>query len=160
MAIQTSSKLGVDFNNATDTAQFTSGDTCSGNQDSLWVYMECNGAVTTGDCCTLTTSGTGTRVTTTGGQAAGQGLMAFPQTSATSGQFVWACQRGNNVYVNVSATCNPSAVLYIATTSGKLSTTSASSTLAGVMLLAATTTATNAPALANLSWPRFVTNFG
>lgn len=156
MPFQTGSKLGVDFNNATDAAQFTAGDVAVGSQDSLWVYAEVNGAVSTGDCCTITTAGTATRVLTSGGQDASQQIIAFPQTSATSGQFVWMAQRGRAMYVAVSATCNPSAALYVATSSGKLSTTSASSTIGGVSLLVVSGTATTAVVVANIIWPKWL----
>lgn len=156
MAIQNGSMIGVDFANAADTALFTAGQTVLGTQDTLWVYVECNGAVSTGDVCTITTAGTATRVLTSGGQDASQQIIAFPQTSATSGQFVWAAQKGNSIYVAVSATCNPSAALYVATTSGKLSTTSASSTIGGVALMAVSGTATTAVVKANVTWPKWL----
>lgn len=156
MAISSTSKIGVDFNNASDTALFSLGDTTIGTQDTLWVYVECNGAVSTGDVCAITTAGTATRVITSGGQAAEGQVLCFPQTSATSGQFVWAAQRGKPIYVQVSATCNPSAALYVATTSGKFSTTSASSTIGGVALLAVSGTATTAAVLANVVWPKWL----
>jgi hypothetical protein len=156
MAIQSGSKVGADFNNASDTAQFAVGDTALGTQDTLWVYIECNGAVSTGDVCVITTGGTATRCVTSGGQQSDGQVLCFPQTSATSGQFVWAAQRGKPIYVQVSATCNPSAALYVATASGKLSTTSASSTIGGVVLLAVSGTATNAAVLANVVWPKWL----
>ena len=56
----------------------------------------------------------------------------------------------------MSATCNPSAALYVATTTGKLSTTSASSTIGGVVLLAVSGTATTAAVLANVVWPKWL----
>lgn len=156
MAFATGSKLGADFNNASSTAQFSLGDVAVGSQDSLWVYAECNGAVSTGDVCTITTAGTATRCVTSGGQDASQQIIGFPQTSATSGQFVWMAQRGRALYVAVSATCNPSAALYVATTSGKLSTTSASSTIGGIALMAVTGTATTAVTVANIVWPKWL----
>ncbi len=156
MATNISSMIGVDFNNASSTALFGVGSTTLGTQDTLWVYVECNGAMATGDVCTITTAGTATRVLTSGGQDCNQQTICFPQTSATSGQFVWAAQRGSPIYVAVSATCNPSAALYVATLSGKLSTTSASSTIAGVALMAVSGTATTAVTLANVVWPKWM----
>ena len=156
MAYANSSMIGVDFANASDTALFTRGQTVLGTSDTLWVYVECNGAVSTGDCCTVTTAGTATRVLTSGGQDASQQSICFPQTSATSGQLLWAAKRGTPIYVQVSATCNPSAALYVATTSGKLSTTSASSTIGGVALMAVSGTATTAAVLANVTWPKWL----
>ena len=156
MATVNSSMLGVDFNNASSTAQFALGTTCLGTQDTLWVYVECNGTMVTGDLCAITTGGTANKVTTSGGQAAAGQVLCWPQTSTTSGQFAWAAQKGAPIYVQVSATCNPSAALYVATESGKLSTTSASSTMGGVILLAVSGTATNAAVLANVTWPKWL----
>lgn len=156
MAFATGSKLGADVNNASSTAQFTPGDRTSGTQDTMWVYIEAGAALATGKLCILTTGFTATPAHTSAGQAAANQFIAFPQTSFTSGQFGWACYHGNNVYVQVSGTTNASAVLYLATISGVLHSTSASSTLAGVILLANTSaTATNQAVLANLTWPRF-----
>lgn len=156
MAISSTSKIGVDFNTASDTALFALGDTVMGTQDTLWVYVEANSVMVTGDVCAITTGGTANRVVTSGGQSSDNQVLCFPQTSATSGQFMWAAQRGKPIYVQVSATCNPSAALYIATASGKLSTTSASSTLGGITLLAVGGTATNSALLANVVWPKFL----
>lgn len=156
MAVMNGSMIGVDFASASDTAQFALGTTVLGTQDTLWVYVECNSVMVTGDVCAITTGGTANRVTTTGGQSAEKQVLCFPQTSATSGQFAWAAQKGAPIYVQVSATCNPSAALYVATTTGKLSTTSASSTIAGVVLLALSGTATTAAVLANVVWPKWM----
>ena len=151
-----SSMLGVDFNNAQATASYAAGTKALGSNDTVWVYCEFNGAATTGDCCTVTTAGTATRVVTSGGQDASQQLIVFPQTAVTSGYYAWCVQHGRGVYVAVSATCNPSAALYVATSSGKLSTTSASSTIAGVALMAVSGTATTAVTVANVVWPKWM----
>lgn len=149
---------GVDLNNANDApAQFTPGQRVAGSQDTMWVYVETVGTITTGMICTMTTGFTATPAVTSAGQVAANAMIVFPQTSSTSGQFQWACYHGNNVYVRVSGTCSTSAVQYIATTSGVMHTTSASSTLAGVVMITNTSaTATNAAILCNLTWPRFV----
>ena len=156
MAVMNGSMIGVDFANASSTQQFTLGTTVLGTQDTLWVYVECNSVMVTGDVCAITTGGTANRVITSGGQSSDNQVLCFPQTSATSGQFAWAAQKGAPIYVQVSATCNPSAALYVATTSGKLSTTSASSTIGGCVLLAVSGTATTAAVLANVTWPKWL----
>ena len=161
MAIATGSKLGVDLANASSTQQFTLGDRTSGTQDTMWVYVEMSGAATTGQIVTINTNSTATRALTSAGQGAGGSLVGFAQSAFTSGQFGWVCYHGNNVYVACSGTTSPSGTLYVATTSGLVHTTSASSTLAGVVLLAASSaSATANPVLANLTWPRFLTNLG
>ncbi len=159
MALYTnSSMIGVDLNNADTTARFASGTVATASQDALFTYCETVGTFSTGMMGTISTAGTATPAVTSSGQAAGQSMIGFIQTSSTSGQFAWFAQTGNNVYIRVSGTCNASAVLYVATTSGCLHSTSASSTMAGIVLLASTSaTATNAAVLANLTWPRQVT---
>ena len=155
MAFNISNVAGVDLLNANDSAQFTPNTRVNGSQDSLWCYVEASGAITTGDLVYITTSGTALRCPTSGSTLAGTSDIAFAQYAFTSGQFGWVAKNGNNMYVAVSATVSPSAVLYVATMTGKLSTTSASGTLMGVSLLAASTTATNSVTTANLTWPKW-----
>ena len=154
-----SSTVGADFNNANSTAQFGAGNTSIGSADTLWTYCETVGTFSTGMVGAITTDGTATPCVTSGGLSVANSNLGFIQTSSTSGQFAWFCQKGNNVYIRVSGTTNASAVLYIATTSGVLHTTSASGTLAGVVMLAnVSSTATNLAVLANLTWPKFLTS--
>ena len=159
MAYPNSSVVGANFATA-DAApgNFAAMTVCNGSNDSLFVYCETVGTFATGMCGLITTSGTAVAVSTCAGALWADGMLGFIQTSSTSGQFAWFAQRGINLYVGISATCNPSVALYAGTTTpGYLTTTSLSSTVAGVMLQAATTTATVGPALANLSWPRWNT---
>lgn len=157
---QNGSTIGADLNNAADTAQFTPGQRASGSQDTMWVYVEGVGTITTGMICTMTTGFTATPALTSAAQAAANAYFVFPQCAMTSGQFAWACYHGNNVYIRVSGTCSVSAQMYIAVTSGVLHTTSASSTMQGIVMIANTSaTATNQAVLANLTWPRALTNF-
>lgn len=150
-----SSMVGVDLNNAADSAQFAVNTRVNGSNDSLWVYVEANGALTTGDLVSITTAGTATRCLTSGGSNPAFSDIAFAQGSVTSGQFAWVAKNGANLYVAVSSTAALGAALYVATTSGKLSTTSASGTLMGVSLLAAVATATTTVTNANLTWPKW-----
>ena len=159
MAFPNQSVVGANFATA-DAApgNFASMTTCNGSNDSLFVYCETVGTFSTGMLAQITTSGTAVAASLSSGGLWVDGMLGFIQTSSTSGQFAWFCQRGINVYVGVSSTTNPSVALYTgSTTPGYLTSTSASSTIAGVMLQAATTTATIGPALANLSWPRWNT---
>ena len=158
--VATGSKLGVDLANASSTQQFTLGDRTNGTQDTMWVYIEAAAALTTGQLCTMTTGFTATPAITAAALTAANAMMVFPQSTFSSGQFGWAVQHGNNVYVRVSGTTSLSGVLYVAVTSGALHTTSASSTLAGVALIAnVSSTAVALAVLANLTWPKF-TNAG
>ena len=149
------SMIGANLN-ATDTsAQFAVNTRTIGSSDTLWVYVEANGAITTGDLVSISTLGTATRCLTSGGSNAAFSDIAFAQNAFASGEFGWVAKNGANVYVAVSSTAALSAVLYVATSSGKLSTTSASGTLMGVSLLTAVATATTTVTNANLTWPKW-----
>lgn len=153
----TSSTIGVDLNNASDSAGFALLTPMKGSQDTMWVYVQMNGAATTGMICTITSGGTATPALTAAALTAANAQIGFAQNAFTSGQYGWLCYHGNNVYIRVSGTTSCSAVLYVAVTSGVLHTTSASSTLAGVVMSANTSaTATNQAVLANLTWPKFI----
>lgn len=161
MAFNTSSKIGANFNASTTSPTFGLGDVAHGTNDSMFTYVEFSGAVTTGQIVVINTAGTATRCLTSGGQNALNSIVGFPQYAASSGEFGWVAQKGNSLYVSSSGTISPSGVLYVAVTSGLIHTTSASSTLTGVVILAAgSASATANPVLANLTWPRFLTNLG
>lgn len=154
---QNGSLIGVDLNNTSTTAQFTLGQRVSGSQDTMWVYVQMNGAATTGMICTMNTGPTATPAITAAALTAENAQIGFAQTAFASGDYGWLCYHGNNVYIRVSGTTSLSGVLYVATTSGCLHTTSASSTLAGVAMISNTSaTATNQAVLGNLTWPKFI----
>tara|TARA_R110000868_G_scaffold3733_2_gene23106 strand:- start:4379 stop:4873 length:495 start_codon:yes stop_codon:yes gene_type:complete len=151
------STIGVDLNNTNTTAQFSLGQRISGSGDTLWVYCQMNGAATTGHICTIGTGGTATPAITGAALVAANAQIAFAQGAFADADYGWLCQHGNNVYIRVSGTCSLSQALYIATTSGCLHVTSASSTLGGVAMIAnVSSTATSIAVLANLTWPRFM----
>lgn len=156
----TGSQIGVNLANvdAVGSPQFNQGTTVNASGDSLFVYCETIGTFTTGMVGMLSTGGTATLVSLSAGGLWPNGMLGFAQQSSTSGQFQWFCQRGLNVYAAISGTCSPSVALYTTATPGVLHSTSASSTIAGVQLIAATSaTATIAPQLVNLTWPRWNT---
>lgn len=153
---QTGSKLGANLN-ASDgtTAQFTLGDRLNGTNDSLWVYVLANGAISSGDCVMITTSGTATRATAAGVNVVNQEI-GFAQFAFADLEYGWVARNGYGLTVSVSATTSGSAVLYIGTTSGKLSNTSSSGTLAGVQVATISSTATFTTTTGSLSWPRCI----
>lgn len=136
------------------TAQFALGTGVeSGNGD--WQYIQANGAISAGELVAISATGTGTRATATLA-ATGQQL-AFAQYAFLDTEFGWVVTGGGNpLNVSVSATSTLQAVLYVATTSGKLSTTASSGTLAGISLQTASTTAVVATFTAIVTWPRDV----
>jgi len=153
MAFQTGSKIGVDLTQSQTSAQFGLGDRVNGSGDSLWVYVIANGAISTGDCVMITSSGTATRATGASVQTVGYEV-GFAQFAFADGEYGWVARNGMGLTVAVSATTSGSAVLYIGTTSGKLSNTSSSGTLVGVQIVTTSATATYTTTTGHLSWPR------
>ena len=159
--------MGVDLNNSITTAsmQKNSAGTAIpphalltkvlGSYDTEWLFVVANGAVSAGDCVTVNASGTCTRATTAGPQTS-TNTIAFAQNAFADTDYGWVAVKGKNLTIAVSATTASATVLYIATTSGKLSTTSASATLAGIQLANASATATTTTTTGNLTWPRCI----
>lgn len=148
---QTGSKIGADLTQTSSAAQFTLGDHLLSNNDGEWVYVLANGAITAGDCVTITSSGTATRATPANVAAGYE--MAFAQFAFADTEYGWVGRRGNQLTVNCSSTTALNAVLYIGS-SGKLSSTASSGTVAGVSLSYASTSATVQAIPAFVSWPR------
>lgn len=136
------------------TASFAPGTRIHGNNGGEWIYILANGAISNGDLVAITTSGTGTRATAT--LAATGSELAFAQCAFADTEYGWVAINGQPMTVQVSATSTLQAVLYVATTSGKLSTTASSGTLAGIALLTASTTAVASTYLAVVTWPKCV----
>lgn len=146
---------GANLNAADDSAKFAVGTKVNASPgDAEFVYVEANGAVSVGDICEISASGTATRATTAGPRTSVTELGAS-QIAVTSGQFFWIARRGYGLTVAVSSTTQPG-TLYIALTSGKLSNTSASSTIAGIVINNASATATTTTTTATLTWPRSI----
>ena len=153
--IPTTPLAGANLTTTTTTAQFTTGVKVHGNQDTEWVYVEANGAISAGDIVEITASGTASRATTAGPRTSITELAAA-QNAFASGEYGWVARRGYGLTVAVSATVQPATTLYIATTSGKLSNTSASATIVGILINNASATATTTTTTATLLWPRTV----
>lgn len=153
MPYQTGSKLGVDFNNTTTTAQFGLLDRVNGSNDTLFVYVQANGAITSGDCALINSTGTATRATAANVNVVNTEI-GFAQCTFADTEYGWIARNGVNVTIGVSATTSGSAVLYIGTTSGKLSNTSSSGTLVGVQVVTTSATVTFTTTTGSISWPR------
>lgn len=155
----TSSTVGVDLNSTGTTAQFALGTSVRGTQDSAWVYVQADGAIAVGDICTISATGTATRATTAGPRTSVTELGAA-QVAFADQEYGWICRNGYGMTVAISATVQPrlvgTAELYIATTSGKLSNTSASATVAGILINNGSATATTTTTTGTLTWPRII----
>jgi len=152
--IVTNPIAGANLNVSTATQQFSLGANCKGTQDTDWVYVQANGAISVGDIVEISATGTATRATTAGPRTSVTELGAAQNAFADT-EFGWIARKGYGLTVAVSATVQPG-VLYIATTSGKLSNTSASSTIAGILLNNASATATTTTTTGTLTWPRSI----
>lgn len=155
MAFPTTGTIGARFTTTDGTSpQFAPLSRIHGNNGGEWVYILANGAISNGDLVAITTSGTGTRATAA--LAATGSELAFAQCAFADTEYGWVAVNGQPMTVQVSATSTLQAVLYVATTSGKLSTTASSGTLAGIALLTASTTAVASTYLAVVTWPKCV----
>lgn len=146
--------IGADFNNSSGTTpQFSLLQRANGSGDSLFVYVQANGAITAGDCVLINSTGTATRATASNILAVNTEI-GFAQASLADTEYGWVARNGQGMTIAVSATTSGSAVLYIGTTSGKLSNTASSGTLIGVQVTTTSATATFTTTTGALSWPR------
>ena len=159
MAFSTnSSVIGANLGNSDGaTALFGLGNTLMGSNDTEWVYVNAAVALATGTAVVINSSGTaallnGTLSTTSTGKQ-----IAFSQGVFAASDYGWVARRGNGIYVLVSSVSTVAVILYNSDTSGTLTTTSATNTLAGISLITAAATATGVPQPAFVSWPRLVT---
>ena len=152
-----SSQIGTNLGNSDGaTALFGLNSVTLGSQGSEWIYVCAGSALATGTAVTINSSGTasllnGSNVSTLGT------TIAFAQGTFAASDFGWVARRGNGIYVLVSSVSTVDARLYNSDTSGTLTTTSATCTLAGISLITAAATATAVPQTSYVSWPRLVT---
>lgn len=160
MPFVTSSILGCDFNNSSATQLFALNTRALGSDNSEWVYVKATGTLIAGIVASVQAAGTAVAPTT--GQllaptgVAGGGALCVPQTTALQGEFVWAATRGQNLILACSGTVAPAAVVYLGgDTQGALTTTSGSSTMAGIYITTSASTATlSQMARGTITYPR------
>jgi hypothetical protein len=155
-----SSVLGVDFNNTSTGALFTVGQKVLGSDNSEWVYVYSTSTLTTGCLAVVKASGTAILANLTAVCTA-YGQLAFAQGAFVAGEYGWLAVRGGvgaggPMKVSISSTCAVAVALYVALTSGALSTTESSATLQGVQLVTATTVSGVQTTDAVLTYPRTV----
>lgn len=153
-----SSTIGVNLGNSDGaTALFGLGNTIMGQSDTEWVYINTASALTTGTAVMINSSGTanllnGTLSTTSTGKQ-----IAFAQGTFAASDYGWVARRGNGIYVLVSSVSTVAVILYNSDSSGTLTTTSATNTIAGISLITASSTGIASAVPAFVSWPRLVT---
>jgi hypothetical protein len=139
--------------NATETeASHKLGTQASAQDGTIFQYVQANGAISASDLVTITQAGQCEKATIANamlGQQLGVAQIAFADN-----EYGWVAVKGNPLSVNVSATSTLNVALYVGTTSGHVSTTAGSATLAGVAFLTANTSTAVAAFSCTCSWPR------
>jgi hypothetical protein len=136
----TDGKLSIKLGSTSTTQEHALGSRATGNNGTVWRYVKATFAVSQYDTVTfpqtwLIQPATPTTVATGGN-------IGFAQVAFAAGEYGWVCTEADKLTVAVSATTTAAIQLYIATTSGKLSTTSSSGTLGGVFVDATTSAST------------------
>lgn len=139
--------------NATTTDQLLSlGTVCTAQNNTRWTYVQADGAISAGDLVTIDDAGQATRATIAAAMSGD--VLAFAQIAFADNEYGFVAVSGNPVTANVSATSTLNVAIYIGTTSGHISTTASSATLAGVALMTANASTAVASFNAIVSWPR------
>jgi hypothetical protein len=166
MSTVNSSTIGVNLGNSDGaTALFGLGNTITGSDGSQWIYAYATSALVTGTVCAVTTAYVAQGATTSnlmGSAALGAGTpnngetLAFAQGTWAAADYGWLCIRGSNQYVRISSISTYGVALYIADgASGVLTSYAATSgTMAGVVLLTASSTAVQSAVKSYLQYPR------
>jgi hypothetical protein len=154
--IQSSTVAGARLDTPEATQRFALGTRVTASDSTVWVYVQASGAISAGDTVSITSAYQATRATVATAMA-GQAL-AFAQAAFADDDYGWVPVAGNPLTVLVSATSTLNVPLYIGTTSGHLSTTGSSATVAGLALLTANTSTAVASFSAIVTWPRLMTD--
>lgn len=136
----TDGKLSIKLGSTSTTQEHTLGTRATGTKGSIWRYVKATVAVSQYDCvsfgrdwyiepATPTTVATGDNI-------------GFAQVAFAADEYGWICTAADTLTVAVSSTATAAVQIYIATTSGKLATTTSSGTLEGVFLDATTSAST------------------
>jgi hypothetical protein len=136
----TDGKLSIKLGSTSTTMEHTLGSRTTGNNGTVWRYVKATVAVSAYD--TVTFPNTWIIQPATPTTVATGGNVGFAQVAFAAGEYGWVCTEADKITVSVSATTTAAIQLYIATTSGKLSTTSSSGTLGGVFVDATTSAST------------------
>lgn len=158
-----SSVIGVNLQGNSDgaTALFGLGQHVIGNAGSEWIYVQATSALTTGTVVAINTGFIALPANASNLLNAGQGspnsadALGFSQGVFAAADFGWVCIKGQNQYVAVSNISTLGAALYIsANASGMLTTSAASGTMAGILLITASASGVASVVQAYLQYPR------
>ena len=157
-----SSLIGANLNGSDATALFALGTIVNASNGTRFEYVCCSGTFTTGYMVLVNPAGTAWAYTTalmtqgialTGGQDIGwvQGLI-------NQSEYGWVAKQGRDIYVLCTGTMTAGSTVGVAVAStGRLRgqpTAEANSTLMGVYITTATTTAEASIGVATVTWPR------
>ena len=158
-----SSKIGVDLNKTSSTQAFSVGTLLRGNEGSLWQYVCADTTVSAYSVVVVNTSGS-MHMAVLGDVNAGAGnFLAVAQNAFAPGEYGWVpvhggASTGGAMKVKVSASVTLGTQLYLATSSGNLSTTAAASaTVKGIALSTASAVAGVTVYACLLTWPKINT---
>lgn len=151
----TSSKVGVDLNNAGTTQLFALGDSVAGTGKSRWVYALAATSVTAYKVVAISTGGTCGMAS--GTDVLGGLLLGVAQTAIPASSYAWIPVEGGPFGVMTTGSCSVGALVYIAASStptGIVSiSASGSCTMLGIALVAVVDTANASVATCVLTYP-------
>lgn len=152
-----SSKIGVDLNNTNSTQQFALGEVVTGSDGTIWQYANAATAVTAYQLVAINTAGTCGKASVADAMAGMQ--LAVAQNAFAASDYGWVPIHGTggpgtSMRISVSATCTQNVAIYIATSTGNISTTASSATIAGIALQTATVTAGITNYACIVTWPK------
>lgn len=154
------SKLGVDLNNSNATQAFDLGEVATASDGSIWQYVVAATTVSAYSVVVVNQSGT-MQMAVLGDVNAGAGnFIAVAQNAFAPSDYGWVPIHGTGgastgFRVKVSASVTLGVTLYLATSSGNISSTAAASaTLKGIALTTASAVAGVTVYACVLTWPK------
>ena len=140
MAVSNSSMIGVNLGGDSDgaTALFEVGSKANGTDDTEWVYVQANVALTTGQLVMLNSTYTAQLANVTGAIEGRE--LAFSQGVFTAADFGWVAKRGSPLYVLVSSLSTIGGILTLSDNSGTIQGNGVSGTMAGIAVITASAT--------------------
>jgi hypothetical protein len=156
--ISTNGVAGANLNvTMTDSTGLALGTEVVAQGGARFVYCHADGAITAGDLVAISDAYEVTRATIALAISGDQ--LGFAQVAFADNEYGWIAISGNPLTsANVSATSTLNVPIYIGTTSGHISTTGSSATIAGVALMTANASTAVASFQAIVTWPRLMTD--
>ena len=152
MAKNNSPVLGVDLTDtpSTNDRGHTLGQRVSGSDNTEWVFVQANGAITQYDTVGIDEDFQAAALTKA--MADDGWMIGFAQVAFADNDYGWVATKGTNIRARGAAACAADVPLYTTSTAGVLDDTSASQTKIDGVVFIATTSATNGEIIA--TFPR------